>query len=359
MIRPRKHIEELKPYVPGEQPQQGEWIKLNTNENPYPPSPEVLRRIKNQLEKRVRLYPDPLFKNLRRAAARRWKVSEDDIFVGNGSDEVLRLLFQSYLTPGDSVAALFPTYTLYETLADIFDARMIYYETHRDLRIPSAFFSSMSHRIMCIANPNPPTGTFYEPVLLRRICKVNSKSLILIDEAYVDFAPRNALELIREFDNVVIVRTFSKSPGLAGLRIGFGIAKNTIISTLYKIKDSYNVNFIAQIAATAALDDTQYYRDVIKKIKASRRKLSRQLRNLGFDVPDSAANFVFAQWHENAQWIYEELKRRKILVRYFDHPLLRNGLRISIGKESDNDILISSLKGIIKDGKKTKKRTNR
>lgn len=355
MILPNKNIHLLRPYVPGEQPQFPGFIKLNTNENPYPPSPQVLKALRESLKDRIRIYPDPQFKQLRRIAAQRWRVSAGHIFVGNGSDEVLRLIFQCYLSPGESVGALFPTYTLYETLAELFGGKIHYYELGENLLIPEELFKRVPHKIICLSNPNPPFGTFYDIDLLALICRANPESIIIIDEAYVDFANKNALSLVKLFDNVVITRSFSKSFGLAGLRIGLGIASPQIVEYLYKIKDSYNVNVMAQVAAVAALKDIRYYRQLIQKIKVSRSYLIKELTELGFKVPASSANFIFARWNGNARWIYEALKRRKILVRYFDHPKLADGLRISVGKENENKKLINALKEIVKNEKASSK----
>ncbi|MCD6384633.1 histidinol-phosphate transaminase [Candidatus Sumerlaeota bacterium] len=357
MILPNENIRLLRPYEPGEQPQIAGFIKLNTNENPYPPSPAVLRALKQSIKDRLRIYPDPQFRQLRSITAQRWRVSAEHIFVSNGSDEVLRLIFQCYLSPGDSVAGLFPTYTLYETLAQLFGATMHYYELDDDLRIPEALFKRVPHKIICLSNPNPPFGTFYDTELIALICRANPDSIIIVDEAYVDFAPKHALALVKLFDNIIVTRSFSKSFGLAGLRIGFGIAQPHIVEYLYKIKDSYNVNVMAQIAAIAALQDIRYYRQIIQNIIASRSHLIKELTKLGFNIPPSSANFFFARWCENARWIYEALKRKKILVRYFDHPRLADGLRISVGKENENKKLITALKEIVKNEKKSTKRT--
>ena len=349
MIKPNTHIRTLQQYIPGEQPQTRDFIKLNTNENPYPASPHVVKSLADAIRhERIRLYPDPLCKNLRKAAGRRWRVPADAIFVSNGSDEALRLLFQAYLEPGDSVAALFPTYTLYETYAQLFGAEIIYYNLKSDLALPKHFFKRMKHKIICIANPNPPYGTFYDIDEVAGIIKANRSSLVIVDEAYVDFAPGNALSIIKYFDNVIVTRSFSKSYGMAGLRIGFGISAPPIIETLYKSKDSYNVNFAAQVAATAAFEDYSYYKQNMRKLIASRTGLSRELKKLGFSVPESAANFIFARWKSNAQFLYAELKKRKILVRYFSNPVLADGLRISIGTEDENKALVGAIKEIIK-----------
>lgn len=348
-------IKKLNPYIPGEQPKGGGFIKLNTNENPYPPSPAVIKAIKEAMSEKLRLYPDPEFRELRRVAARRWRLSPAQIFVGNGSDEVLRLIFQCYLSRGDSIGSIFPTYILYETLANLFGAEIVFYELNADLSLPAKFFSSLPHKIICISNPNPPFGTLYEIEEITAVCRVNPESIIIVDEAYVDFAQKNALELLRKFNNVVITRSFSKSHGLAGLRIGFAIAQPEVIANLFKAKDSYNVNALAQRAAIAALNDSHYYHKQIRKIIAERERLTAELKKIGFEVLPSEANFIFARWRNDARWLYEGLKKQKILVRYFDHPRLASGLRISIGKQSENRTLIAKLKELIKNEKQKKK----
>ncbi|MCX7766830.1 MAG: histidinol-phosphate transaminase [Candidatus Sumerlaeia bacterium] len=350
-----ERIINLTPYVPGEQPREQGFIKLNTNENPYPPSPTVIKALKRVLREKVRLYPDPESLEVRRIAGQRWGLAPEQIFVGNGSDEVLRLIFQCYLCAGDSVGSIYPTYILYETLANLFGAKTVFYELNPDLSLPEQFTRRLPHKIICIANPNPPYGTLYEIEQIADICRKNPASIVLIDEAYIDFAKNNALSLLDEFKNIIITRSFSKSYGMAGLRIGFALAQPEIIANFYKAKDSYNVNALAQVAAITALKDNNYYRHNIQKILAGRRWLTDRLNKLGFSIPPSEANFIFAQWHGNARWIYEELKKRKILVRFFNHPRLANGLRISIGTMKENKILVSALKEILKYEKKKSK----
>ncbi len=348
-----ERIINLTPYVPGEQPRERGFIKLNTNENPYPPSPRVIEALKTTLREKVRLYPDPESLEVRRTAGRRWGLKPEQIFVGNGSDEVLRLIFQCYLCTEDSVGSIYPTYILYDTLANLFGAKIVFYEINPDLSLPENFMRRLPHKIICIANPNPPYGTPYDIEQIAAICRKNPASIVLVDEAYIDFAKNNALSLLNEFKNIIITRSFSKSYGMAGLRIGFALAQPEIIASLYKAKDSYNVNALAQVAAIAALKDNNYYRRNIEKIIAGRGWLTDKLKKLGLSVFPSEANFIFAQWHSNARWIYEELKRRKILVRFFNHPRLANGLRISIGTMKENKILVSALKEILKYEKKS------
>jgi histidinol-phosphate aminotransferase len=260
---------------------------------------------------------------------------------------------------GETVAALFPTYTLYETLAELFNAKIVYYTLDDDLKIPPALLKKNDHRIICLPNPNPPYGTLYDIELIEEICRNNPDSLVIVDEAYVDFAPFNALPLLERVDNAFITRSFSKSYGMAGLRVGIGLGSPEIVATLDKVKDSYNVNYIAQTAAATALADNDYYEEIIGKIITSREYLTNDLEKLGFEVTPSAANFVFARWKDNARFIYDGLKSRKILVRYFNHPSLSNGLRISIGTEDENSALIAALKEIMENGPGKAKTKNR
>jgi histidinol-phosphate aminotransferase len=343
----RKCVARMKPYVPGEQPRAGGFIKLNTNECPYPPAPAVLEALRRAANPTVKLYPDPVCLELRREIARRIKTSPDDILVTNGSDEALRLIFHAFLNPREAFATLEPTYTLYETLGAMFDAKHLRYPVKNDFSFPEEIASTRA-KLIIIANPNPPVGTCYPPALLARLCDAAKSAIVVIDEAYVDFAEANCLSLLRRSSNLIIARSFSKSFALAGMRVGYCVSSPRIMEALFKIKDSYNVSRLSQIAGLAAVRAQSYYRRIIREIKKSRESLVQALRRMGMRVPPSQANFIFAL-HPRARELYEALKRRKILVRYFDAPGLRNGIRISIGTAAQNRRLVSEIKRIIED----------
>jgi len=332
-VEPTGIVQNLTPYTPGEQPQEGGFIKLNTNENPYPPSPEVLDAIRKIPPEKYRLYPDPVCGKIRTLLAQKHAVSKDQIFIGNGSDEVLRLLFQAFLSRGETLAITDPSYSLYPVLAQTLGAKVRTFPLGVQGELPVApDFSGI--KVCAVANPNPPLGISYSYDELESLVSSHDSVLFIIDEAYVDFAERNALELIRHYKNTVITRSLSKSYSLAGIRVGYALGNQALVQNLYKIKDSYNVNHLSQAAALAAFRSEDYYHDTILKIKQDRDFLTRELRNLGFKVYDSSGNFVFAQSGDGKS-LYNKLKQEKILVRYFDTPRLRRGVRITIGTHEE------------------------
>lgn len=340
-------VESLKAYVPGEQPKDNDVIKLNTNESPYMPAPAVLKAVREEAGLALfNKYPDPTCANLRMAVAEKLGVTPEEIVCGNGSDETLRMLFHAFTTPSDTLAVCSPTYVLYETLAQMHGVKV---ENHPvaapDYSLPESFIEA-SARILCLPNPNPPLGTFYELSDLECLAAADPERLVVIDEAYVDFAPNDAMSVYRKYDNVVISRTFSKSYSLAGVRIGFAILKPKLAQALGKIKDSYNVNRLTQAAALAAWNSADYYGKMVGTIKQDREYLKSELTARGFQVPESHGNFVFAR-RANAKKLYQELKDRKILVRYFDTPELNDGLRITVGTRDELNSLLSALDEIL------------
>lgn len=333
----------LEAYVPGEQPRDGNYVKLNTNESPYPPAPEVVEAIKGcSFEDSLNKYPDPLSMALRKAVAERFEFSPDNVLVGNGSDEVLRLVCHACLERGDSIAMLYPTYVLYRTLAAMFGAGCIEFDVEApSFEIPKQAFTQPS-QILFVANPNPPIGTLYPVELVEELVKCQPERLVVVDEAYADFSQATCLELVRRYRNVAVTRTFSKCYALAGLRIGFIVGNQQLIEQLLKLKDSYNVNRISQAAAVAAWHAMDYYRGIARQICETREYLARELRRRGFDVPQSAGNFVFARCR-NAEQLYLCLKERKILVRYFKARKLEDGIRITIGTPDEVRVLLNAL----------------
>lgn len=348
-IRVNSLIDKMTAYIPGEQPQGGGFIKLNTNENPYPPAPEVLDAVRHATEDCVfQKYPDAMALGLRTAVAETLGVGVDEVFAGNGSDEVLRLLCQVFLdaSQGDSIGMLDPTYSLYATLAEMFGVPMWTCPTVRpDHAFPGEAFTAPV-KLFFLANPNPPLGTFYDAATLERLAAADPTRLIVVDEAYVAFAPGSALEVYRRHENVVITRTFSKSYSLAGLRVGLAIARPSVIAQLVKAKDSYNLNMVSQLAAEAAWRAAAHHDARCAEIVASREFLASEMRRRGFEVPASAGNFVFARGH-NAGELYQALKREKILVRWFGAESLRDGMRITVGTRAEVDALLAAIDRLV------------
>jgi histidinol-phosphate aminotransferase len=339
-------IEKAQGYVPGFQPKDTDVVKLNTNENPYPPSPQVLQAIKDLPAESLRRYPDPLGNQFREAAADILSISPDYIICCNGGDDLLRIAIQAICDADLPLAYPVPTYSLYPVLAKLLDCKVIEIPFDDDCNIPTEL-TSTNAALTVLCNPNAPTATFIDVEKIASLADALT-GVLLIDEAYVDFAEGNALSLVDEFDNVIILRSMSKGYSLAGLRFGCGIAQPRLIEGLLKVKDSYNVDAIAIAAATAAIQDQNYFRQNIKKIQEQREILTAQLRGLNFDFPDSSANFILAKCKDcNAREIYDKLVKRNIYIRFFNAPGLDDKLRITVGTPEQNKMLIDALKEIM------------
>jgi len=336
-----RHLVGVEPYVPGEQPAEAGWIKLNTNENPYPPAPEVAEVMRSFAPDRARLYPPPDCVALRRAVGETLGWPPDGVLVTNGSDEGLRLLGHAFLNPGDKVGMVWPTYSFYPLIAKMFGAGMTVFEAGRRGEWPDRLDLS-GVKVFYLANPNPPYGTFYDVERVAGLAASHPDVLFVLDEAYAEFAGADGLPLLRRFENVVIVRTFSKSHALAGLRVGLVLARPEQLVPLMVVCDSYNVNAMSQLAALAAWRARDYYRERNAKVVEGREASAKRLKELRFDVLPSSANFVFAR-HREAPRLFQQLKERRILVRYFDTPQTRDGLRITIGTPEEMDALIAAL----------------
>ena len=342
-IRPA--VREMAGYTPGEQPQGGGFIKLNTNENPYPPSARVRDAIAACATEDVRLYPDPMANALRDVAARRYDVPRDCIVAGNGSDDLLAIVMRACIDAGDTVAYPYPTYSLYDTLAEIAGARIVRVPWPADFTLPAGL-AGTDARVTIVCNPNAPSGTFVAVDALDALAR-DVPGLVVIDEAYVDFAADSALRLVRQHGNVLVLRTLSKSFSLAGMRVGLGFGQAPLIAELCKVKDSYNLSRVSIAAGTAALEDYDAMRAHVARVAATRTRLIAALRRLGYDVPDSQTNFVLARKAGIDQRpVLEALKQRRILVRYFATPELRDALRISVGTDAEIDALVNALEEI-------------
>jgi histidinol-phosphate aminotransferase len=344
----RKNVEAMAPYVPGEQPKPGARVtKLNTNENPYPPSERVSEAIVAELARggeRLRLYSDPVAFDFRTAASEVTGFPVDRILAGNGSDELLTMIVRAVVEPGETIAYPYPSYVLYETLAHAQGARIRAVDFPRDFSLPDALFG-VDARLVFVTTPNSPSGTGYSAAELRRLAESVPKALVVVDEAYADFADENALELAKTVPNVVVLRTLSKSYSLAGMRLGLLFGAPDVVAGIAKVKDSYNLDRLALVAGAAALRDGESMRASVAKIRKTREHLTRGLRDLGFEVLPSSANFVFARLGtaKRARETYGALRARGILVRYFDRPLLDDGLRITVGTDGEIAALLSAL----------------
>jgi histidinol-phosphate aminotransferase len=344
----RSNIDAMIGYLPGEQPRDPGVIKLNTNENPYAPSPKVYAALRKAIHPSLRLYPDPLSDSLRSGAAVVYGVKPENIIAGNGSDEILSLLLRCFVGPQDRVAFPVPTYSLYDTLVEIQDGVAVCVNYPADFSLPESL-AGQNAALTFLCNPNAPSGTL---VSLPEIAKLAGavSGILVVDEAYVDFAESegaSSIPLIRQLPNLVVLRTFSKSFSLAGMRIGLAFASEEIIAGMMKVKDSYNLNRLSTVAATAALQDMAWMRRNAERIQRSRIKLSRGLKRLGYEVYPSHANFVLARKRDqNLKPIYEELKRKNILVRYFDTAGLQDCLRITVGTPKEVKALLNELASI-------------
>jgi histidinol-phosphate aminotransferase len=355
----RRNIEEMTGYVPGEQPPAGaRLIKLNTNENPYPPSPAVVAAIHAELGatadaatadgvtagERLRLYSDPNADALRDAAAEVTGFPRDGILAGNGSDELLAVLARALIDPGDVVAYPYPTYVLYETVARIQDARIESVDFAADFSLPARLFGSDA-RLVFIANPNSPSGTSCATEELARLADSLPRGVVVVDEAYAAFAGDSALELARTRPNVVVLRTLSKSHSLAGMRVGLLFGAAETIHELRKVRDSYSLDRLAIVAGAAALRDTAWLAENTARITSTRDRLLAELTALGMQPLPSRANFVFVRMGSptRAQAAQRFLRQRGILVRYFAMRLLDDGLRITVGTDGEIDALLEAL----------------
>jgi histidinol-phosphate aminotransferase len=333
-------------YVPGEQPRDGEYLKLNTNENPYPPSPRVFDAVRAALTgDRLRKYPDPLGTEFRRTAGRVLDVDPDGILIGNGSDDILTILTRAFVPEGGLIASPTPSYILYRSLAEIQGARFEQASFTADWRLPKPWPLPQAN-LTFLANPNSPSGTQVPLAEVEHLAEQLDGPLVL-DEAYVDFADQHGLDLARR-GKVIVTRSLSKSYSLAGIRLGFAAADPALVRELIKVKDSYNCDVLSLAAATAALEDQDYRLATGTRIVATRARLERALVELGFEVCPSQANFVWARRSDRpVKPIYEELKRRLILVRYMNYPKYGDGLRITVGTEAEVDRLLAEIPGIL------------
>ncbi|WP_227429970.1 histidinol-phosphate transaminase [Psychrobacter sp. I-STPA6b] len=352
----------LSPYIPGEQPKQANLCKLNTNENPFPPSPKVAQAIAEQLNKQaygLRLYPEPESSTLKQQLAKTYQVQPNQIFVGNGSDEVLALVFACFFMKERPLLSPDISYSFYPVYAETFGVDLVKIPLQDDFSINPDDYRQPCGGII-IANPNAPTGLLMSLSDIRKLASEHPNAVVVIDEAYIDFAePQqigepesvSAVSLIDEFDNIVVTQTFSKSRSLAGLRVGMAFANPSLIEALTRMKNSFNsypLDKLAQAGAIASLQDDAYFNKACTKIIELRNVLSQHLAELGFSVLPSQANFIFARPPEgNAEQIAQQLREQGIIVRYFSQPRIDEYLRITVGTTAQNGRLIEALTGLL------------
>ncbi len=363
VIRPLVHS--LHAYVPGEQPKIKGLIKLNTNENPYPPSPKVIAATKAAVDGRLRLYPNPTAQGLREKLAKLHRCLPENIIIGNGSDELLALATRTFVEPAattgskrtsqscSTIQYFTPSYSLYPVLAAIHGAKTNAVRLAADFSIPSIEVLRKSKAwdfnaaLTLVTTPNAPSGRAFSTVELDALCRQH-RGVVVLDEAYVDFAEENALALALKHPHVLIARTFSKAYSLCFQRVGYFVGHPELIAALDKLRDSYNVNGLGQIAALATLDDLNFYRANFRRIKATRARLSEALGELGFTVLPSQTNFILARPPKfpAKDWL-EKLRARKILVRWFSYPEVKDYIRITIGTDAEADALLKAVRAIV------------
>ena len=339
----------LEPYVAGLQPEEAGWIKLNTNENPYPPSPAVAQALNKALKgeeiAKLRLYPDGSSSVLREAIARNFGVGEENVFCGNGSDEVLALAYQAFFSGKENILAPDVSYAFYPVWGRMYDAGMKITPMRGDFTIDPDDYTGGEGVI--IANPNAPTGIAMSIEKIEKIVRNNPDGVVIIDEAYIDFANvESAVSLSAKYENLLVVRTFSKSHSIAGLRVGFAIGSRALIDGLVRMRDAFNsypLDLLAQIAAKAAISDSDYWDETRKRIIATREETAERLRELGYRTLDSQANFLFME-AKDAKKLYEHLFNSKILVRYWDKPGISCFLRVTVGTDSEMEAFIGCVK---------------
>lgn len=337
----RKAVQHLHAYVPGEQPKDANVIKLNTNENPYPPSPRVAAALREFDPSRLRLYSDPVCSAFREHIAAMHGCKSENVFVGNGSDEVLALCARGLVERSGTIGYFDPSYSLYPVLAAIEDVAT------KPVPLPDDFgwvTPPPDHSdLFFLTNPNAPTSLLFAKSKIAAFCK-SFRGVVLIDEAYVDFAPEHCIDLALSLPNVIVARTLSKSYSLAGLRLGYAIGPASLIDALFKIKDSYNVSMLSQVLGLAALNDFPYFHENVAKLIATRTRVTSALRDRGWTVVDSATNFLWAKPPQKpAKEVFEFLRSKKIFVRYFPGGRTGDYLRITIGTDAQMDAFLAVL----------------
>lgn len=342
-----KNLRDIKPYVPGEQSKEKNIVKINANENPYPPSPEAIKAINEFDCNRLRFYPDANALEFKKALAEFYGVSVENVFLGNGSDDVLALSFQAFFNSDKPIAYPDITYSFYPVWCRLFNIPYKNYPLDDNFRINPEDYKEQNGGVV-IPNPNAPTSLGEGREFIERIMEYNKDSVVIIDEAYVDFGGYSSVELTKKYENLLITGTFSKSRSLAGMRIGYAIGSKTLISVLEAVKNSYNsytLNSVSMAAGTAAIKDRAYFESTVSRVIATRQRVAEELRALGFTVLNSQTNFLFATHNAiSIKDYFEWLKAQKVFIRYFNLPRINNYVRITIGTDDEMNIFLNKTK---------------
>jgi histidinol-phosphate aminotransferase len=343
----RKHLA----FEPVEQPLEDGWVRLNTNENPFPPISEILIDIKKAVDEKIRLYPDPTSFELRKEILnvllrdKDTLTNRNSIFIGSGSDEILDVIFKVFIDPGDEVVMFYPSYGLYKVLATLYNAKINEIQLNEDFSIPDSAYSAKG-KLMFINSPNDPNGKSFGNAAILKLCG-SFPGIVIVDEAYADFSTQTSLPLLKKVKNLIVYRSFSKSFSLASLRMGFGLADAEIIKEMNKVKLPYNTNYLGQIAALSCIRHNKKIIEQNKKILDERKRLTVELNNYnGISVLPSDANFIFIRFEDKSKTLkfVWDLKEMKILTRHFSKPSLYNYIRVTIGTEEDNDKFLNTFK---------------
>ena len=345
-----KNLRNIEPYVPGEQSKDKDIVKINANENPYPPSPKAVEVLKNFDTNNLRFYPSANSTKLKEAIAKYYKVDVSNVFVGNGSDDVLAVAFQSFFNSDKPIAYPDLTYSFYPVWCSLFGIEYKNYPVGDDFRINPEDYREENGGVV-IPNPNAPTSLGEGLDFVEKILDYNQDSVVIIDEAYVDFGGTSSIPLINKYENLLVTGTFSKSRSLAGLRIGFAIGSKALIDVMEAVKNSYNsytVDSISIEMGAASIEDDEYFKSTCKKVVETRKRVTLALKELGFDVLDSQTNFIFATHNEHSmKSLFEYLKTQKVFIRYFSLPRIENYARITIGTNEEMDIFLEKTKEFI------------
>lgn len=342
-----KNLRNIEPYVPGEQSKEKNIVKINANENPYPPSPKAVEAIKNFNCSKLRFYPDANATEFKKAIAEFYNVLPENIFIGNGSDDVLAIAFQSFFNSDKPIVYPDITYSFYPVWCRLFNIAYKNYPLTSDFRINPEDYKEANGGVV-IPNPNAPTSLGEGKDFIEKIINYNRDSVVIIDEAYVDFGGYSSVELTKKYENLLVTGTFSKSRSLAGMRIGFAIGSKKLIAVMEAVKNSYNsytVNSVAMAAGTAAIKDKEYFNKTVSKVIATRNRVTNDLKQLGFTVLDSQTNFLFATNENiNIKEYFEWLKSQNVFIRWFNQPKISNYVRITIGTDEEMDIFLNKTK---------------
>jgi len=345
-----KNLRNIEPYVPGEQSKDKEIVKINANENPYPPSPKAAEVLKSFDTNKLRFYPSANSTKLKEAIAKYYKVDVSNVFVGNGSDDVLAVAFQSFFNSEKPIVYPDLTYSFYPVWCSLFGIKYKNYPVGDDFRINPEDYKEKNGGVV-IPNPNAPTSLGEGLDFVEKILNYNQDSVVIIDEAYVDFGGTSSIPLIDKYENLLVTGTFSKSRSLAGLRIGFAIGSKALIDVMEAVKNSYNsytVDSLSIEMGAASIEDDEYFKSTCKKVIKTRERVTLELEKLGFDVLDSQTNFIFATHNKhNMKSLFEYLKTQKVFIRYFSLPRIENYVRITIGTNEEMDIFLEKTKEFI------------